>query len=124
MERLTEWNDYGVALCGQKCEHNEPISDPCTEHDCHQRLMKRLAAYEDALTLPDGTVMGPEEIAALRARCEAAEAEQARFVQIDGDPFWHPTYGDPDSGGQNAGRYYYKDAGRGPQEGVAAHERV
>lgn len=38
-------------------------------------VMLRLAAYEDALTLPDGTVMGPSEVAALRKRCEAAEAD-------------------------------------------------
>ena len=119
MERLTDREPIrNMAYLAKVKPNEQEVESPYPNTlACILESFDRLAAYED-------TGLEPSEVAALRARCEAAEAELARFVQIDGDPFWHPTYGDPDSGGQNAGRYYYKDAGRGPQEGATAHERV
>ena len=49
--------------------------DYMTSYEMACRQAELLSAYQAALTLPDGTVMGPEEVAALVARCEAAEAD-------------------------------------------------
>ena len=78
----------------------------------------RLASYEDALTLPDGTVMGPSEVAALRARREAAEADLESVA--DGATIC----GVCDQTWCSACDGYNQFKWRGPQEGATAHERV
>lgn len=90
----------------------------CRAH-LEQAAANRLENCIYALTLPDGTVLDPSDVAALRARCAAAERDirellaQPDYVGVcwacakvstphsECDPQW-----------------------RGPQEGATAHERV
>lgn len=57
MKRLTERDENGVALCNEKCGKNGL--------EFWFAIIDRLAAYEDALALPDGSVMSPAEVAEL-----------------------------------------------------------
>lgn len=110
-------------------------SDYMSSYEAACRQAERLAAYEDALTLPDCTVMGPEEVAALRARCEAAEkdlvfacgtqpsaSDDASICDIC--KYSQPNGGCPRQCFMNTLAAINRWEWRGPQEGAVAHERV
>ena len=113
MERLTEMQSaYGWSVrVGSPLHFNGSVY-------VHGEHVDRLASYEDALTLPDGTVMGPSEVAALRARREAAEADLESVA--DGATIC----GVCDQTWCSACDGYNQFKWRGPQEGATAHERV
>lgn len=92
-----------------------------TESDYHSsyelacKEAERLAEYEAAATLPDGRVLEPSEVAALRARCEAAVAVLKDICDHCGWKISHSGCATPEC---------LIAKWRGPQEGATAHERV